>query len=164
LSEVLAELAVESSRRIMLNITPDTGQFLAILVHLIDAGRILEIGTSNGYSTLWLASATSGTVDTIEASAEKITLAAANFARAGLAGGTNKHKGRAIDILPELQGPYDLVFLDADRASYLDYLPHLLRLLRPGGVIVTDNVTSHAHEVVEFLQAVRANPALETVT
>jgi predicted O-methyltransferase YrrM len=164
LSEVLEELADAESRRRMLNITPDTGMFLSILARATGASRILEIGTSNGYSTLWLASATNGHVDTIETSEEKIALAHANFGRAGLAERITVHHGAALNMLQRLQGPYDLVFLDADRANYLNYLPHLLRLLRVGGVLVTDNVVSHAGEVAEFLSHVRADSRLDTVT
>jgi predicted O-methyltransferase YrrM len=156
----------ERARR-MLNITPETGQLLRILVRAMDARRVLEIGTSNGLSTLWLAWATEetdGHVETIDSSADKHAMARVNFERAGLAHRISLHLGRALDVLASLAGPYDLIFLDADRASYLDYLPHLLRLLRPGGLLVTDNVVSHASEVTEFLARLRADGRLDTVT
>jgi predicted O-methyltransferase YrrM len=151
----------------LLNITPETGQFLAILVKLVRATRILEIGTSNGYSTIWLASAardTGGHVTTIERAADKAAMAHANLERAGLSERVTVRQGVALDLLTHMSGSFDLIFLDADRPNYLAYLDPLLRLLRRGGLLVTDNVTSHAHEVEGFLRRLRDDPALETVT
>ena len=156
----------EYARR-MLNITPETGQLLAILVRATRATHILELGTSNGYSTLWLAAATrdaDGHVLTIERLPAKAALARANFARASLSDVITLREGSALDILPQLQDPFDLIFLDADRSSYGAYLDSLLGLLRPGGLLITDNVVSHAHELTSFLAALRAHPLLETVT
>ena len=156
----------ERARR-MLNITPETGRFLAILVRAAGARRLLEIGTSNGYSTIWLAWAaqdTGGRVTTIERAPDKIAMARSNLARAGLAGRVTVCEGDAHDVLQARTGPFDFVFLDADRPSYLAYLPRLLPLLKPGGLLVTDNVVSHAHELEEFLARVRSDPSLETVT
>jgi predicted O-methyltransferase YrrM len=153
--------------RRMLNITPETGQLLAILARAMAARRILEVGTSNGYSTIWLAWAardTDGHVTTIERAADKAAMARANFARAGLADRVTLLVGDAHDVLPALPGPFDLVFLDADRESYLTYLDVLLVRLRPGGLLVTDNVVSHAHELGEFLARLKGDPRLESVT
>jgi predicted O-methyltransferase YrrM len=171
-AQVLAELAefgVRNDQRAaergqrMLNITPDTGQFLAILVRAMGAQRILEIGTSNGYSTIWLAS-TGAHVESIDAAAPKLALASANLVRARVAELVTLHHGLARDVLPTLHGPYDLIFLDADRSSYLAYLEPLLALLRPGGLLVTDNVVSHAHELTEFLRRLKSDPRLQSVT
>jgi predicted O-methyltransferase YrrM len=173
LQRLLAELAefgrnndaheVDRGKR-MLNITPETGQLLAILVRAIGAQRVLEIGTSNGYSTLWLASAVHGHVDTIDRAADKLALARANLDRARLLVRVTLHHGSALDILPTLESGYDLIFLDADRPSYMDYYEPILTLLRPGGLLVTDNVVSHAHELTEFLARLAADPRLDTVT
>jgi predicted O-methyltransferase YrrM len=155
----------EHSRR-FLNITPETGRFLAILVRATQATRILEIGTSNGYSTIWLAWAagsTGGHVTTIERSADKAAMARRNLAHAGVADRVTIREGVALDVLHGLAGPYDLIFLDADRPNYLGYLGRVLPLLRPGGLLVTDNVVSHANELGEFLHAVQFDPTLETV-
>ena len=149
-----------------LNITPETGQFLAILVMATGADRILEIGTSNGYSTIWLAwaaSSTTGHVTTIERSSDKVAMARTNLRHAGVADRVTLREGEALDVLSRLQGPYDLIFLDADRPNYLAYLGWVVRLLRPGGLLVTDNVVSHANELREFLHAVQSDPAFETV-
>jgi len=149
----------------MLNITPDTGEFLAVLVKAIDARRILEIGTSNGYSTLWLADAagSAGTVTTVERSAAKIALARANFAQAGLADRIDQREGDAGDILRELgEGTYDLLFLDSLRSAYLTWWPDLKRVLRPGGLLVVDNATSHPEDMADFTAAVRADSGFTT--
>ena len=109
----------------MLNITRDTGRLLWILVRAMGATRILEVGTSNAFSTIWLADAarsTSGRVTTLELNPEKIALARANLATAGLEGLVEIIEGRAADTLSSLPGPFDVVFLDADRPSYLAYL------------------------------------------
>lgn len=156
---------LEHSRR-FLNITPETGRFLAILVRATQATRILEIGTSNGYSTIWLAwaaSRTDGHVTTIERSADKAAMARRNLERAGVTDRVTVREGVALDVLRGLSGPYDLLFLDADRPNYLGYLDRVVPLLRPGGLLVTDNVVSHANELREFLHAVQRDPALETV-
>lgn len=150
----------------MLNITPDTGAFLAVLVKAMRARRILEIGTSNGYSTLWLADAAAavdGTVVTVEMAASKIALARANFARAGLAERITQHEGDAGALLAGLgDGAFDLVFLDSQRSAYLAWWPDLRRVLRAGGLLVVDNATSHAHEMADFTAAVQADGGFTT--
>jgi predicted O-methyltransferase YrrM len=150
----------------MLNITPDTGAFLAVLVKATGARRILEIGTSNGYSTLWLADAAAdadGAVTTIELAHAKIDMARANFARAGLDTRITLLEGDAGAMLANLfDASFDLLFLDSQRSSYLDWWPDIRRVLRPGGLLVVDNATSHADEMAEFTAAVRLDPAFTT--
>jgi len=121
----------------MLNITRDTGRLLWILLCAIGATRILEVGTSNGFSTIWLADAarsTGGHVTTLELNPEKIALARANLIAAGLDSIVDIIAGRADETLRALAGPFDLVFLDADRPSYLTYLDMVVPKLRPGGI------------------------------
>jgi predicted O-methyltransferase YrrM len=151
----------------MLNITPDTGEFLAVLVKAMRARRILEVGTSNGYSTLWLADAASidGAVTTIELSPEKVALAHANFIRAGLKERIEQRQGDAGAVLAALpDAGFDMLFLDSQRSAYQDWWPDLNRVLRPGGLLVVDNATSHAHEMAAFTDTVRADPAFTTST
>src|SRR5262249_8601280 len=81
--------------------------------------------------------------------------------RAGVADLVTVREGVALDVLRGLSGPYDLIFLDADRPNYLGYLGRVVPLLRPGGLLVTDNVVSHANELREFLHAVQSDPVLE---
>ncbi|HKV43260.1 MAG TPA: O-methyltransferase [bacterium] len=156
----------ERARR-LLNIAPETGQLLAILIRATRARHILEIGTSNGYSTIWLgwaADQTGGHVTTIERAADKVAMAKTNLARAGLSDRVMLRHGPALEVLATLPGPFDLVFLDADRPNYLAYLDLLLPRMRRGGLLVTDNVRSHAHELGDFLHRLRHDPALETIT
>lgn len=148
----------EHDRR-MLHITPDTGRFLALLVRLARPRRLLEVGTSDAYSTLWLADAAravGGRVTTLERDAWKAGLARRNLAEAGLAEVVDLVEGPAIAHLTAAAGPVDMVFLDADRRSYTRYTPHLARLLAPGGLWVTDNAVSHAHELTEWFAQVDA--------
>ena len=150
----------------MLNITPDTGAFLAVLVKAMSARRILEIGTSNGYSTLWLADAVAsidGDVTTIEMSPQKIAMARENFERAGLENRIIQLEGDAAMHLQRFgDGDFDLVFLDSQRSAYLAWWPDLKRILRAGGMLVVDNASSHAHEMAAFTEAVQADAAFTT--
>jgi predicted O-methyltransferase YrrM len=151
----------------MLNITCDTGRFLWILARAIAATRILEVGASNGFSTIWLADAArsnGGRVTSLEVDAEKISLARANLAAAGLEDVVELIEGQAADTLPTLPGPFDLVFLDADRSSYLAYLDIVVPKLRSGGLLIADNATSHAGELQDFLARVKSHPELFAVT
>jgi predicted O-methyltransferase YrrM len=150
----------------MLNITHDTGEFLAVLVRATGARRILEVGTSNGYSTLWLAEAAAahgGVVTTVELSGAKVAMARENVARAGLQASVDLIEGDAGDVLAGgADASFDLVFLDSARTAYLDWLPQIERVLRPGGLIVVDNATSHAQELAPFMQALRCAPGWST--
>ena len=175
LDELLSELerfgktndGANSERpRRMLNITRDTGEFLAVLVRATVARQVLEIGTSNGYSTLWLASAAraiGGTVTTVELSEYKIGLATANFARSGLAGQiTLVHEDAGRVLQRSADGAFDLVFLDSERPEYPGWWPDLKRVLRPGGLLVVDNATSHQAEMAPFVALVSADRAFVT--
>jgi predicted O-methyltransferase YrrM len=146
----------------MLNITPQTGEFLAVLVQSAKARRVLEIGTSNGYSTLWLAEAVkaiAGNVVTVEISVTKAKLARSNLDRAGLAAWVRQEVADASRFLCQ-QPPsnIDLLFLDADREQYLAWWPGIQRVLAPGGLLVVDNAVSHAAEMEAFITGVRAAP------
>jgi predicted O-methyltransferase YrrM len=151
----------------MLNITPDTGRLLWIMIRSGRANRILEVGTSNAYSTIWLADAareTGGRVTTLEMDANKIRLARENLERAGLSGRVEVIHGRAADSLRALGGPFDFIFLDADRGNYLTYLELVVPKLTVGGLLVADNVTSHAGELQDYLARVKSHPSLFSVT
>lgn len=160
--------AHETARpRRMLNITRDTGRLLWILVRGMNATRILEVGTSNAFSTIWLADAarsSGGRVTTLELNPEKIALARANLEATGLDAVVDLVEGRAADTLAALPGPFDVVFLDADRPSYLTYLELVVPKLRSGGMLIADNATSHAHELADYLERVKSHPDLFAVT
>lgn len=155
----------ERPRR-MLNITRDTGEFLAVLVRATAARRVLEIGTSNGYSTLWLADATSaigGSVVTVEFSEYKVRLAVANFVRSGLLSSIKLVHDDASRFVQQCEtSAYDLIFLDSERPEYPGWWPHLRRILRPDGLLVVDNATSHADELAGFVALVTADPEFVT--
>jgi predicted O-methyltransferase YrrM len=129
-----------------INVAPNQGKLLHLLARLSGARSILEIGTLGGYSTIWLARAlpADGRLVTLEADPRHAEVAAANIARAGLAGQVEVRVGRAIETLPKLEsegaGPFDLVFIDADKPSNPDYFRWALALTRPGSVIIVDNV------------------------
>lgn len=146
----------------MLNITRDTGELLAMLVQTRGADAVLEIGTSNGYSTLWLAEAVKrlgGRVTTIELDEGKRTMAAANFERAGLAPWIEQLAGEAGTLLPTLPtAGYQLIFLDSDRLHYQAWWPEIQRLLAPRGLLVVDNAISHEDEMREWMAQVRRDP------
>jgi predicted O-methyltransferase YrrM len=154
------EAHLERPRR-MLNITRDTGELLAVLVRALDARRVLEIGTSNGYSTLWLASAAraiGGRVTTVELSSFKAGLAAANFMRAGLAPCIEQVLEDAGAVLARLEpASVDLLFLDSERPEYPGWWPDLRRVLRPGGLLVVDNAISHGAQMAPFVAMVEAD-------
>jgi predicted O-methyltransferase YrrM len=155
----------ERPRR-MLNITRDTGEFLSVLVQATSARRVLEIGTSNGYSTLWLASAAraiGGAVTTVELSDYKVGLARQNFSRSGLASFITLVQDDAGRVLERAgDASFDLVFLDAERPEYPDWWPHLKRVLRPGGLLVVDNATSHPEQMAPFVALVKADADFTT--
>jgi predicted O-methyltransferase YrrM len=151
----------------MLNITRDTGEFLAMLVRLQRPTRILEVGTSNGYSTLWLADAARACrclVETIERNPHKLALARDTFCRAGVADVITQIEGEAAAVLAATADEtYEFIFLDSKRTEYASWWPDLQRVLRPGGVIVCDNATSHPDEFVEFNGALAQTPGFSTL-
>ena len=155
----------ERSRK-MLNITRDTGEFLSVLVRATLACRVLEIGTSNGYSTLWLASAAQaigGSVTTIEFSDYKIALAKNNFARSGLASFITSIQDDAGRVLERAaDSAFDFIFLDSERPEYPGWWPNIRRVLRPGGLLVVDNATSHPDEMAPFVALVEADTNFTT--
>lgn len=153
--------AIGDRPRRMLNITRDTGEFLAVLVRATLARRVLEIGTSNGYSTLWLASAArdvGGTVATVELSNFKVDLATKNFVRSGLAPFIVQLQDDAGHVLSHQgDGTFDMIFLDSERPEYPGWWPDIKRVLRPGGLLVVDNATSHLEQIAPFVALVKAD-------
>jgi predicted O-methyltransferase YrrM len=129
-----------------ISVSPGQGQLLQVLARGLGARRILEIGTLGGYSTIWLARALppGGRLISLEAEARHAEVARANLALAGLAAVAEVRLGRAQDTLPQLhaagEGPFDLIFIDADKPGYPGYLDWSVRLSRPGSMIVADNV------------------------
>lgn len=121
------------------DVSPAQGALLEVLARSVRAERVLEVGTLAGYSALWLARSGARVV-TLEVSEAHARVARANFARAGLADRIELVVGSAADTLPSIEGPFDLVFVDADKPSNPLYLEHALRVARVGALIVVDNV------------------------
>jgi predicted O-methyltransferase YrrM len=127
-------------------VSPNQGKLLHLLARNMGARRILEIGTLGGYSTIWLGRAlpADGRLVTLEYEPRHAEVARANIARAGLAAKVEVIVGRATETLPTLaaqkSGQFDLIFIDADKPGYPDYLPWAMRLSRPGSLIIADNV------------------------
>jgi predicted O-methyltransferase YrrM len=128
----------------VMQIAPDQGALMTMLARLIGARRAIEVGTFTGYSAICLARglAADGMLVACELDAERAATAAENFKRAGVAGRIDLRVGPASDTLRTLEGsePFDLAFIDADKTSYRDYYEACLGLLRPGGLILLDNV------------------------
>ena len=167
LSKLLSELeefGKENDRTItdrprrMLNITRDTGELLSVLVRATFSQRILEIGTSNGYSTLWLADAATsvgGKVTTVELSEYKFDLAVHNFQRSGLSSAITQIRSDAGLVLADsLDESFDLIFLDSERSEYPGWWPDLRRVLCKGGLLIVDNAISHKDQIEPFVALV----------
>jgi predicted O-methyltransferase YrrM len=129
-----------------IDVTPLQGKFLALLVQICGAKHLLELGTLGGYSTIWLARAlpNDGRVVSLEIEPKHAEIARANLARAGVVERVDLRVGAALDTLAQLAAegaaPFDLIFIDADKATYPEYLQWSLKLSRPGTLIVADNV------------------------
>jgi predicted O-methyltransferase YrrM len=143
------EAALDSSKAAGLptiNVSPAQGKLLHLLAKIQGARKILELGTLGGYSTIWLARALppDGRLISLEVDPKRAEIARANIARAELANVAEIRIGRAIDSLQQLEteggGPFDLIFIDADKPGYAEYLPWALKLSRPGTLIIADNV------------------------
>lgn len=145
---------------------PDTdGRLLRLLAEAIDAKNVVEVGTSNGISAIWIAQAlskTGGKLTTLEIDPETAELARKNLAAAGAADRVTVVVGDAHQTVSKLEGPIDMVFIDADKQGYLDYFQKLLPLLRPGGLITAHNMTPGMADP-DFLKAITTNPDVETL-
>ena len=137
-----AQTAAAAAGLPAIEVSPTQGKLLQLLARIAGARRILEIGTLAGYSTIWLARglAPGGRLVTLEADPHHAAVARANLAAAGLADVVEVREGPALDTLPNVEGPFDLVFIDADKRNNPNYLDWALRLSRPGTEIVCDNV------------------------
>src|SRR5437763_14777544 len=150
----------------MLNLEPETALFLNILMRSSRRTRVLEIGTSNGYSTIWLAwaaSLTGGHVTSIDRDAHKQAQADANLRHVGLREFVDLLCGDATEIAANLRGPFDCIFFDADRYSAPAQLSLLIPKLMPDVLLLADNVLSHPEEIAGYLQAVEALPQFDHI-
>jgi len=154
-----------NQRRGMMNVPPEDGRLLRMLTESAGAKHVVEIGTSNGYSGIWLCLAlrtTGGKLTTYEIDKGRAALARANFKRAGVDGLVTLVEGDAHKEVPKLKEPVDLIFLDADKSGYIDYLKKLLPRLRPGGLILAHNMNRRQADPA-YVKAITTDPRLETL-
>ena len=146
------------------NVEPETAELLGVLVRATRARRVLEVGTSNGHSTLWLADAAEavgGRVETLDIDPRRTELARANLERAGLAAIVGCRTVSAAQALGEYpDAAWDFVFLDAERPEYPGYWPNLRRALAPGATLAIDNAISHESELQRFNRLLGDDPRL----
>jgi len=142
--------AAEQSHKLedipLINVSPSQGRLLYLFAKLAHAGKILEVGTLAGYSTIWMAKALpkEGKLISLEIDPRHAEIARKNIERAGLSSKVEIRVGKAIDLLPELKkenaGPFDMIFIDADKPPYAEYYEWAVKLSRPGTLIIADNV------------------------
>jgi len=147
----------------MLNLERETAELIRALLVGWQPRQILEIGTSNGYSTIWLATSlvAEGRVISIERNSAKLALAKANLGRAGVLDRVQLLEGDATDVMAQISGPIDVVFFDADRVSAPDQLPLLLPKLSHRALLLADNALSHPAEIAGYLAAIRERKDFE---
>lgn len=155
----------------MLAITADTGIFFSVLLKAIKARRILEVGTSAGFSTLWFADAMgknhSTRIITIEMNPQKVERALKNFKEAGVDKIIEIKQGIALDLLRKLKGKFDFVFLDADKENIIRYFDIVLPMVRIGGIIAADNMLYPDHfrpAMRKYARHVHTKPNIQSVT
>jgi predicted O-methyltransferase YrrM len=161
---VLEDMA-ENQARGKHNVSREDGRLLRLLAETTGAKHVVEIGTSNGYSGIWFClalKATGGRLTTHEIDAGRAALARENFRRAGVDAIVTLVEGDAHEEVTRLQGPIDILFLDADKTGYIDYLGKLLPLVRTGGLIVAHNMQP-AMADPKYVEAITSNPDLETI-
>ncbi len=161
---VLADINA-NQRRGNMTVPEQDGRILRVLAESIGAKHIVEIGTSVGYSGIWFCLAlrsTGGKLTTFDIDPERSAKARANFKRAGIEPMVTMVLGDAHETVTKIKEPIDLLFLDADKEGYLDYLSKLLPLVRSGGLVVAHNMTQRMADP-RYVKAITNNPALETL-
>jgi predicted O-methyltransferase YrrM len=156
----------QNQRRGMMNVPPEDGRLLRLLTETSGTKHVVEIGTSNGYSGIWFClglRATGGRLTTHEINAERAALARENFKRAGVEEIVTLVEGDAHKEITKLKGPIDIVFIDADKPGYMDYLNKLLPLVRPGGLILAHNTTNSGPDMQDYIKAITTRANLETI-
>jgi caffeoyl-CoA O-methyltransferase len=156
----------QNQRRGMMNVPVEDGRLLRLLTETAGAKHVVEIGTSNGYSGIWFClglRSTGGRLTTHEINAERAALARENFKRASVEDIVTLVEGDAHQEITKLKGPIDIVFIDADKPGYMDYLNKVLPLVRPGGLILAHNTSNSGPGMQDYLKAITTNPKLETI-
>ncbi len=157
---------LEKTAKQYTNIAPENGQLLSILIQSIQARNVLEVGTSNGYSTIWIAAAlkeTGGRLITLEFDPGRAKEAQAHLQEVGLDNIVEVRVGNALDEIPKCHGTFDLIFLDAEKNEYRRYLELALPNIRTGGVIVADDTVTMRDEMPDYIEFVFNTPTLNSV-
>ena len=157
---------LEKTAKQYTNIAPENGQFLSILIQSIKAQNVLEVGTSNGYSTIWIAAAlkeTGGRLITLEFDPTRAAAARTHLKEAGLDGTVEVRIGNALDEIAKCDATFDLVFLDAEKNEYRRYLELVLPNIRSGGLIVADDTVTMRDEMPDYIEYVFNTPTLHSV-
>jgi caffeoyl-CoA O-methyltransferase len=160
--DVLDDMRLHQSRG-MMNVPEEDGRILRLLTEAVGAKNVVEIGTSNGYSGIWFCLAlrtTGGKLTTHDIDEGRASLARENFKRAGVDNMVTLVMGDAHETVTKIKEPIDVLFIDADKEGYLDYLTKLLPLVRPGGLILSHNIDMVGQD---YIDAITKNPNLETV-
>ena len=153
--------------RMMLNLEPQSAQLISILVRASGVTRAVEVGTSNGYSTIWLAwslAPAGGRIISIDRNPDKHILARENLERAGFLDRVELRTGDAAEMVRTLAGPFDLVFLDADRRKFPEIMEVVFPKLARKALVVADNVLSHPEEIAEYLKLMSSLPDFQHTT
>ena len=162
--DVLADLD-QNQRRGNMNVPVEDGRLLRLLTESTNAKHVVEIGTSNGYSAIWFCLAlhtTDGKLTTFEIDEGRAALARENFKRADVEGMVTLVMGDAHEMVKQIKEPIDILFLDADKAGYVDYLNKLLPKIKPGGLIIAHNMNQRQADP-RFVEAIGTNKELETL-
>lgn len=157
--------SLDQDRRGHMNVPENDGRLLRLLIESSGAKTVVEIGTSNGYSGIWMCLGlhrTGGRLITHEIDPERAEWARTNFKKAGVWNMVTLIEGDAHETVKDLKGPIDLLFIDADKPGYVDYLQKCLPKVRPGGLILGHNMNRPAPNPA-FVKAITENPALETL-
>jgi caffeoyl-CoA O-methyltransferase len=150
-----------------MSVPPADGQFLNLLVHVTQAQRVLEIGTFRGYSGIWMAKGleeTGGKLITVEIDPNRVKEAGGNFDQAGLADRIEIIEGDGHRVAESVEGPFELIFLDADKGNEVRYFNNLFPKLRPGGFLVLHNAISFRNQMKPYLDLVAGHPELIALT
>ncbi|MHB8955019.1 MAG: O-methyltransferase [Pirellulaceae bacterium] len=156
----------DNQARGMGNVLPEDGRLMRMLAESLEAKHIVELGTANGYSAMWFCLAlrsTGGKLTTHEIDPQRIAMAKENFKRAGVEALVTLVEGDAHETIKKLEGPIDVVLLDAEKEGFIDYLAKLLPLVRKGGLIIAHDSSGQAHMMDDYFQAITENRDLETV-
>lgn len=156
---------LEETQKNFWNIDRDTANFLNILIKLYGAKNGLEIGTSNGYSGIWISKAlkhNGGKLTTIEYYEKRIVLAQEHFKICNVDDVITIRQGSALDVLETLDEEFDFVFIDANKREYVKYFEVISPHVKKGGIIAADNILSHAEKVQTYVDAVSNNPDYQT--